>query len=66
MLRTAPESFCLHFTPHSSIQVFPSSDPLDSVDFNAVEYINALFPTEQVSCVWCRCFSMAMRSSSLL
>eukprot|EP00117_Sycon_ciliatum_P034852 scpid28331/ scgid26521/ Vacuolar protein sorting-associated protein 53 homolog len=28
-------------------EVFPSSDPLDSNDFNAVEYINALFPTEQ-------------------
>uniref|UniRef100_A0A7N4NVC1 Vacuolar protein sorting-associated protein 53 homolog n=1 Tax=Sarcophilus harrisii TaxID=9305 RepID=A0A7N4NVC1_SARHA len=28
-------------------QVFPSQDPLDRADFNAVEYINALFPTEQ-------------------
>ncbi|RLV97064.1 hypothetical protein DV515_00012111 [Chloebia gouldiae] len=27
--------------------VFPSQDPLDRADFNAVEYINALFPTEQ-------------------
>lgn len=32
-----------------SLQVFPSQDPLDRADFNAVEYINALFPTEQVS-----------------
>ncbi|NWV23843.1 VPS53 protein, partial [Origma solitaria] len=30
-----------------SLQVFPSQDPLDRADFNAVEYINALFPTEQ-------------------
>ncbi|KJE95118.1 vacuolar protein sorting 53 [Capsaspora owczarzaki ATCC 30864] len=28
-------------------QVFPSDDPLDSPDFNPVNYINALFPTEQ-------------------
>ncbi|XP_077152473.1 vacuolar protein sorting-associated protein 53 homolog isoform X2 [Ranitomeya variabilis] len=28
-------------------QVFPSQDPLDRSDFNAVEYINTLFPTEQ-------------------
>jgi len=27
--------------------VIPSSDPLDRPDFNAVEYINTLFPTEQ-------------------
>ncbi|NXY84238.1 VPS53 protein, partial [Alcedo cyanopectus] len=30
-----------------SLQVFPSQDPLDRADFNAVEYINSLFPTEQ-------------------
>ena len=29
------------------LQVLPSSDALDSPDFNAVEYINNLFPTEQ-------------------
>ncbi|KAG1682195.1 Vacuolar protein sorting-associated protein 53 [Nymphon striatum] len=29
------------------LQVMPSSDPLDKPDFNAVEYINTLFPTEQ-------------------
>ncbi|KAG8122599.1 hypothetical protein E2320_018085 [Naja naja] len=29
-------------------QVFPSQDPLDRADFNAVEYINTLFPTEQL------------------
>lgn len=28
-------------------QVLPSTDPLDRPDFNAVEYINTLFPTEQ-------------------
>ena len=28
-------------------QVIPSSDALDRPDFNAVEYINTLFPTEQ-------------------
>ncbi|XP_064460865.1 vacuolar protein sorting-associated protein 53 homolog isoform X2 [Ornithodoros turicata] len=28
-------------------QVLPSSDPLDSPDLNAVDYINTLFPTEQ-------------------
>lgn len=38
---------CACFPP--SFQVFPSQDPLDRADFNAVEYINALFPTEQVS-----------------
>uniref|UniRef100_A0A803W144 Vacuolar protein sorting-associated protein 53 homolog n=1 Tax=Ficedula albicollis TaxID=59894 RepID=A0A803W144_FICAL len=36
---------CVCFPP--SLQVFPSQDPLDRADFNAVEYINALFPTEQ-------------------
>ena len=29
------------------LQVLPSEDPLDRPDFNAVEYINSLFPTEQ-------------------
>lgn len=28
-------------------QVLPSSDPLDQPNFNVVDYINALFPTEQ-------------------
>jgi vacuolar protein sorting-associated protein 53 len=27
--------------------VFPSQDPLDKADFNPVDYINSLFPTEQ-------------------
>ena len=31
-------------------QVCPSSDPLDSKDFNPIDYINQLFPTEQV--IW--------------
>lgn len=25
----------------------PSDDPVDAADFNAVDYINSLFPTEQ-------------------
>ncbi|XP_043910225.1 vacuolar protein sorting-associated protein 53 homolog [Protopterus annectens] len=40
----------LHLTPEvqqAIEQVFPSQDPLDRADFNAVEYINSLFPTEQ-------------------
>ena len=28
-------------------EVFPSQDPLDQPDFDATEYINKLFPTEQ-------------------
>lgn len=28
-------------------QVFPSQDPLDRGDFNPIDYINNLFPTEQ-------------------
>uniref|UniRef100_A0A8C9G5E0 VPS53 subunit of GARP complex n=1 Tax=Pavo cristatus TaxID=9049 RepID=A0A8C9G5E0_PAVCR len=35
------------FFPPLTLQVFPSQDPLDRADFNAVEYINTLFPTEQ-------------------
>ncbi|XP_020323515.1 vacuolar protein sorting-associated protein 53 homolog [Oncorhynchus kisutch] len=40
----------LHLIPEVQLaieQVFPSQDPLDRADFNAVEYINTLFPTEQ-------------------
>uniref|UniRef100_A0A3Q4BA11 Vacuolar protein sorting-associated protein 53 homolog n=1 Tax=Mola mola TaxID=94237 RepID=A0A3Q4BA11_MOLML len=40
----------LHLAPEVQLaieQVFPSQDPLDRADFNAVEYINTLFPTEQ-------------------
>lgn len=29
------------------MQVLPSTDPLDQADFNTVDYINSLFPTEQ-------------------
>ena len=35
--------------PSSVLQVCPSSDPLDSKDFNPIDYINQLFPTEQVT-----------------
>ena len=34
--------------PHLSQQVCPTSDPLDSKDFDPIDYINQLFPTEQV------------------
>ncbi|XP_006863280.1 PREDICTED: vacuolar protein sorting-associated protein 53 homolog isoform X1 [Chrysochloris asiatica] len=40
----------LQLTPEVQLvieQVFPSQDPLDRAGFNAVEYINTLFPTEQ-------------------
>ncbi|XP_001600124.2 vacuolar protein sorting-associated protein 53 homolog [Nasonia vitripennis] len=44
------ESMIYNFPP--SVQaviekVLPSNDPLDQPDFNPVDYINALFPTEQ-------------------
>lgn len=32
-----------------SLQVVTGNDPLDSKDFNPVDYINTLFPTEQVN-----------------
>jgi hypothetical protein len=40
------------YDPHTTLfyfpfQVLPSNDPLDQPDFNAVDYINSLFPTEQ-------------------
>lgn len=35
-------------SPLCTWQVCPSSDPLDSKDFNPIDYINQLFPTEQV------------------
>ncbi|XP_063986761.1 vacuolar protein sorting-associated protein 53 homolog isoform X2 [Diachasmimorpha longicaudata] len=31
----------------NDIKVLPSTDPLDQPNFNAVDYINSLFPTEQ-------------------
>ncbi|KAM4699601.1 vacuolar protein sorting-associated protein 53 homolog [Discoglossus pictus] len=40
----------LHLAPEvqqAIEQVFPSQDLLDHADFNAVEYINSIFPTEQ-------------------
>uniref|UniRef100_A0A6Q2XEZ7 Vps53 N-terminal domain-containing protein n=1 Tax=Esox lucius TaxID=8010 RepID=A0A6Q2XEZ7_ESOLU len=36
------DKYCAHL-----LRVFPSQDLLDRADFNAVEYINTLFPTEQ-------------------
>uniref|UniRef100_A0A8C0FYI3 VPS53 subunit of GARP complex n=1 Tax=Bubo bubo TaxID=30461 RepID=A0A8C0FYI3_BUBBB len=44
-LQKLSDVFLICFPP--SLQVFPSQDPLDRADFNAVEYINTLFPTEQ-------------------
>lgn len=32
---------------HNFFQVIPSNDPLDDPDFNSIDYINSLFPTEQ-------------------
>ena len=32
-------------------QIFPSDDPLDDPKFDTVDYINSLFPNEQVICV---------------
>lgn len=43
-------SSVIHFPPEvdRAIQeVFPSDDPLDKPDFEPVDYINGLFPTEQ-------------------
>merc|ERR1712142_1459160 len=40
----------INFTPEvqDAIQkVLPSDDPLDQADFDAIDYINSLFPTEQ-------------------
>ena len=31
------------------LKVITGNDPLDSKDFNPVDYINTLFPTEQVN-----------------
>lgn len=44
------ESGFLNFSPEVQAaidQVLPSDDPLDRPDFNPVDYINSLFPTEQ-------------------
>nr|XP_018910768.1 PREDICTED: vacuolar protein sorting-associated protein 53 homolog [Bemisia tabaci] len=45
-----PDSEFFNFPPevqNAIEQVIPSTDPLDKPDFNAVNYINSLFPTEQ-------------------
>ena len=34
-----------------STQVCPSNNPLDKKDFNPIDYINELFPNEQVGTV---------------
>ncbi len=28
-------------------EIVPSTDPIDSPDFNPIDYINAMFPNEQ-------------------
>ena len=35
------------------LQIITGNDPLDRKDFNPVNYINTLFPTEQVSLIIC-------------
>lgn len=35
------------YLPVGKLQVLPSTDPLDQPNFNVVDYINTLFPTEQ-------------------
>jgi len=35
-------------------EVFPSDDPLDAPDFDSIEYINQMFPTEQSLSNWTR------------
>ena len=41
--RLRPYSSC-----SSRTQVYPSSNPLDQKDFNPIDYINELYPSEQV------------------
>ena len=38
-----------HPPPPPHVQVCPTVDPLDSKDFDPIDYINQLFPTEQVN-----------------
>ncbi|XP_044261324.1 vacuolar protein sorting-associated protein 53 homolog [Tribolium madens] len=45
----SPDLF-INFTPEvqkAISEVLPSKDPLDEPDFNSIDYINSLFPTEQ-------------------
>lgn len=51
MLITDSISKTWSYTNCIFFQVFESDDPLDSKDFNPVDYINAVFPTEQVTIV---------------
>ncbi|XP_071057217.1 vacuolar protein sorting-associated protein 53 homolog [Onthophagus taurus] len=44
------DDFIINFPPEvqkAIEQVLPSKDPLDQPDFNTIDYINSLFPTEQ-------------------
>ena len=41
------------------LQVYPSSNPLDQKDFNPIDYINELFPSEQVQ-LWVKLLSMSL------
>lgn len=60
-IKTKADVLLIVFFPPLTPQVFPSQDPLDRADFNAVEYINTLFPTEQVSCAHSTSLSSAWR-----
>ena len=45
---TKTYTYKCRLNPDWFVQVYQSSDPLDSKDFDPIDYINQLFPTEQV------------------
>ena len=47
-LNFSPQLLCGVTPPLTVLQVYPSSNPLDQKDFNPIDYINELFPSEQV------------------
>ena len=58
----SPSSPLPPHTPLHCVQVCPTADPLDSKDFDPIDYINQLFPTEQVGlCQFCRLCSCGYR-----
>ena len=48
-IREVTHPLMTHLPLTHTTQVCPTSDPLDSKDFDPIDYINQLFPTEQVS-----------------
>ena len=48
-IREVTHPLMTHLPLTPTTQVCPTSDPLDSKDFDPIDYINQLFPTEQVS-----------------